>query len=51
LRRDANAAPETNFDGYNFWLNKLETFKGNYQQAELVKAFLSSTEYRGRFPR
>jgi Bacterial Ig domain len=51
LRRDANSTPDTNFDGYNFWLGKLETFKGNYQQAELVKAFLSSTEYRGRFPR
>jgi Bacterial Ig domain len=51
LRRDANSTPDANFDGYNFWLGKLETFKGNYQQAELVKAFLSSTEYRGRFPR
>jgi CSLREA domain-containing protein len=51
LRRDADATPDTNFDGYNFWLTKLDSVKGNYQQAELVKAFLSSTEYRGRFPR
>jgi CSLREA domain-containing protein len=51
LRRDADSTPDMNFDGYNFWLTKLNTFKGNYQQAELVKAFLSSNEYRGRFPR
>jgi cytochrome c peroxidase len=49
LRRDPNAAPDGNFDGYNFWLNKLNSFNGNYIQAEMVKAFLSSTEYRRRF--
>ncbi len=49
LRRDPNAAPDGNFDGYNFWLNKLNQFNGNYIQAEMVKAFLSSTEYRRRF--
>ncbi len=49
LRRDPNAAPDGNFDGYNFWLNKLNSFKGNYIQAEMVKAFLSSGEYRHRF--
>ena len=51
LRRDPNTGPDTNFDGYNFWLQKLDTFNGNYQNAEMVKAFLVSTEYRGRFPR
>ncbi len=51
LRRDPNSGPDTNFDGYNFWLTKLDTFNGNFQQAEMVKAFLGSTEYRGRFPR
>src|SRR5207249_11838495 len=40
LRRDPNTSPDTNFDGYNFWLTKLNTFNGNYQQAEMVKAFL-----------
>jgi hypothetical protein len=34
LRRDPNTPPDTNFDGYNFWLTKLETFNGNYQNAE-----------------
>lgn len=51
LRRNPNDAPEpgTNFDGYNFWLNKLNQFNGNYVAAELVKAFITSGEYRGRF--
>jgi hypothetical protein len=35
--------------GYNFWLNKLNQFDGNYINAEMVKAFLSSIEYRRRF--
>jgi len=50
LRRDPNSGPDADFTGYNFWLNKLNTF-GNYQDAELVKAFLVAGEYRGRFPR
>jgi hypothetical protein len=51
LRRNPDAAPEPtlNFDGYNFWLNKLNQFNGNYIQAEMVKAFISSLEYRQRF--
>jgi CSLREA domain-containing protein len=51
LRRDANAGQDTDFSGYNFWLNKLNTFNGNFGDAEMVKAFLVSGEYRGRFPR
>jgi len=52
LRRNPNDAPEPglNFDGYNFWLNKLTQFNGNYVEAEMVKAFITSSEYRGRFP-
>ena len=49
LRRNPNDAPDGNFDGYNFWLNKLNSFNGNFIQAEMVKAFLSSSEYRRRF--
>ena len=49
LRRNPSDAPDGNFDGFNFWLNKLNQFNGNYIQAEMVKAFLSSTEYRHRF--
>jgi hypothetical protein len=37
------------FQSYNFWLNKLNQFNGNFVNAEMVKAFLVSTEYRQRF--
>jgi hypothetical protein len=36
---------------FAFWLNKLNEFNGNFQQAEMVKAFIVSGEYRDRFPR
>jgi len=51
LRRNPNDAPEPTLDysGYDFWLTKLNQFNGNYIQAEMVKAFLSSIEYRQRF--
>ncbi len=43
LRRDPDTA------GYNFWLNKLNAFNGNFINAEMVKAFITSSEYRQRF--
>jgi hypothetical protein len=43
LRRDPDSA------GHAFWLNKLNQFHGNFVQAEMVKAFLNSGEYRQRF--
>jgi hypothetical protein len=43
LRRDPDVA------GFAFWLNKLNQFGGNFEQAEMVKAFISSAEYRNRF--
>jgi uncharacterized protein (TIGR03118 family) len=43
LRRDPDP------DGFNFWLNKLNAFNGNFQNAEMVKAFINSLEYRQRF--
>src|SRR3989441_1689864 len=49
LRRNPNDAPDTDFDGYNFWLNKLNQFNGDFVQAEMVKAFIDSSEYRRRF--
>ena len=45
LRRDPDAS------GYQFWLDKLNQFGGNFEQAEMVKAFINSGEYRARFPR
>ncbi|MCM3872255.1 MAG: carboxypeptidase regulatory-like domain-containing protein [Pyrinomonadaceae bacterium] len=51
MRRNPNQAPEAglNFDGFNFWLNKLNQFNGNFVNAEMVKAFIVSGEYRQRF--
>ena len=49
LRRNPDDAPDVDFAGYNFWLNKLNEFNGNFVKAEMVKAFLVSTEYRQRF--
>jgi hypothetical protein len=43
LRRD----PDVN--GFNFWLNKLNSFNSNFVDAEMVKAFIASSEYRQRF--
>jgi len=36
-------------EGYNHWLSKLNQFNGNFVEAEMVKAFISSIEYRQRF--
>jgi hypothetical protein len=44
LRRDPDGS------GYQFWLDKLKQFDGNFEQAEMVKAFINSGEYRSRFP-
>ncbi len=49
LRRSPNDPPDTNLDGLTFWLTKLNQFHGSYIDAEMVKAFLSSIEYRLRF--
>jgi hypothetical protein len=51
LRRNPDDPPEPNLDfqGYNSWLAKLEQFGGDYRAAEMVKAFISSDEYRRRF--
>jgi len=51
LRRDPNTGPDIDFAGYNFWLAKLNQFNGNFEQAEMVKAFIISNEYRQRFLR
>ncbi|MEP6568963.1 MAG: TIGR03118 family protein [Acidobacteriota bacterium] len=43
LRRDSDLS------GFNFWLRKLREFNGNFINAEMVKAFITSSEYRQRF--
>jgi hypothetical protein len=49
LKRNPNDLPDADFSGYNFWLSKLNQFGGDFVGAEMVKAFISSTEYRTRF--
>ena len=49
LRRNPDDAPDGNMNGYDFWLSKLDSFGGDYRAAEMVKAFITSTEYRKRF--
>jgi uncharacterized repeat protein (TIGR01451 family) len=51
LRRNPEDPPDGSREGYDFWLSKLEEFGGDYVRSEMVKAFLESTEYRGRFGR
>jgi hypothetical protein len=43
LRRNPDAA------GFTFWLGKLNFFKGDPFQAEMVRSFILSPEYRSRF--
>ncbi|HEV2765388.1 MAG TPA: DUF4214 domain-containing protein, partial [Pyrinomonadaceae bacterium] len=43
LRRDFDQA------GFDFWLGKLVNHGGDFHSAEMVKSFLDSGEYRGRF--
>jgi hypothetical protein len=49
LRRNPNDAPDSDYTGYQFWFGKLFQFNGNFVNAEMVKAFIISGEYRQRF--
>jgi hypothetical protein len=49
LRRNPNDLPDADYTGYDFWLTKLNQFNGNFVAAEMVKAFITSSEYRTRF--
>jgi hypothetical protein len=62
LRRNPNDAPDTDYTGFDFWLAKLDSFSlpgedvrneqtaiSRAQRAEMVRAFILSAEYRGRF--
>jgi Tol biopolymer transport system component len=61
LRRNPGDAPDNSLDGYNFWLAKLDAFSvagedvrdpatalARIRRAQMVEAFIDSTEYRGR---
>ena len=49
LKRNPNDLPDEDFKGYSFWLGKLDAAGGDFVAAEMVKAFLDSSEYRTRF--
>lgn len=62
LRRNPDDAPDVNFDGFDFWLAKLDSFSrfgenvgdqnvalARIRRAEMVRAFIISIEYRQRF--
>ena len=49
LRRNPDDPPNSDYNGWQFWLTKLNQFGGDFQAAEMVKAFLISTEYGDRF--
>jgi PKD repeat protein len=62
LRRNPDNAPDNSYSGYDFWLNKLNSFsqpgedvrdeavaRRRVQRADMIKAFLVSQEYRERF--
>jgi sugar lactone lactonase YvrE len=56
LRRNPNDPQDTDYSGYDFWLSKLNNFTQpgddvlvRVQKAEMVKAFIVSSEYRNRF--
>jgi hypothetical protein len=49
LRRNPNDPQDSDYTGYKFWLDKLNQFNGNFVNADMVKAFITSSEYRERF--
>lgn len=49
LRRNPDDLPDSDFQGWQFWLNKLNNFNGDFISAEMVKSFITSSEYRKRF--
>ncbi len=62
LRRNPNDTPDFDYAGFDFWLTKLNDHSlpgedvrdddvalGRVRRAEMVRAFLTSGEYRGRF--
>jgi len=49
LRRNPNDPQDSDYTGYDFWLTKLDQFNGNFTNAEMVRSFIVSDEYRRRF--
>jgi hypothetical protein len=49
LRRDPNTGPDTDYTGYDFWLQKLNNHSGDFHAAQMVRSFIVSGEYLNRF--
>lgn len=49
LHRNPDEGPDNNLDGFQFWLHKLDQANGDFNKAEMVRAFIESGEYRDRF--
>ena len=49
LHRNPDEGADTDMSGFNFWLGKLDDNGGDFQKAEMVRAFIESAEYRRRF--
>jgi hypothetical protein len=49
LRRDPNSGPDTDYTGYDFWLQKLNNHGGDFHAAQMVRSFIVSGEYLNRF--
>ncbi|MEP6742552.1 MAG: hypothetical protein ABJB61_08640 [bacterium] len=49
LRRDPNSGQDTDYTGYDFWLQKLNNHGGDFHAAQMVRSFLVSGEYLNRF--
>jgi len=62
LRRNPNDAPDSDYTGFDFWLGKLNSFSAPGEdmrdqatserrilRAQMVTAFIASSEYRQRF--
>jgi hypothetical protein len=49
LRRDPNSGQDTDYTGFNFWLEKLDNHGGDFHAAQMVRSFIVSGEYLNRF--
>lgn len=49
LRRDPNSGQDTDYTGYEFWLQKLNDHGGDFHAAQMVRSFIVSGEYLNRF--
>ncbi|HEX8147144.1 MAG TPA: hypothetical protein VF591_08200, partial [Pyrinomonadaceae bacterium] len=49
LHRNPDEGPDADLSGFDFWRRKLDDNGGDFHKAEMVRAFIEATEYRGRF--